>query len=272
VGRALATDSVQPAELSLENLGKHLAQDYGQGEVALVSDRFPQLTMNEAYQVQRWLVLELMKNDRVAGFKGGLTSVPAMRRFVINEPVVGVLLRSGQHQSAPSQLLKIHRSGYRHPMIETELGFVFARAVNTKVKDIDSLKLLVAGVVPVFELPDLGFRQGTRVQAVDLVVNNVVARQHVQGKMRAVDFNVNGLEVQLLCDGKLEHNASAEEAMGDQWQALLWLTNKIIDIGWEIQPGQVVITGALGGMKAAKSCEYKAEFGVLGDMRLQFVD
>jgi 2-keto-4-pentenoate hydratase len=52
--------------------------------------------------------------------------------------------------------------------------------------------------------------------------------------------------------------------MGDQWQALLWLVNQTIANGWEIAPGQVGITGALGKMLPVQPGTYRADFAELG--------
>ena len=68
----------------------------------------------------------------------------------------------------------------------------------------------------------------------------------------------------------------ANQAVGSdlnrgQWKTLLWLVNNIIDQGWKIEPGQVLITGALGNMVKAKKGQYIATFSGVGqiDFRIQ---
>ncbi len=57
--------------------------------------------------------------------------------------------------------------------------------------------------------------------------------------------------------------------MGDPWKAALWLTNHILSEGRTLEPGMVLLTGALGRLVRAEEGEYTARFSELGEIRLQ---
>ena len=77
---------------------------------------------------------------------------------------------------------------------------------------------------------------------------------------------MNQVTVTLTLDGKPANQGKAEDAMGDQWKALLWLVNGAIEKGYTIEPGQVLITGALGNMIPAKEGKYEGNYGPLGPL------
>jgi 2-keto-4-pentenoate hydratase len=52
--------------------------------------------------------------------------------------------------------------------------------------------------------------------------------------------------------------------MGNQWEALYWLINHIIDQGYTIGEGQVLLTGALGEVLPCEPGSYEADFGNVG--------
>jgi 2-keto-4-pentenoate hydratase len=62
------------------------------------------------------------------------------------------------------------------------------------------------------------------------------------------------------------NQGKAADALGDQWKALLWLVNGVVEHGYTIDPGQILITGAMGKMIPGKPGKYDGDWGVLGKM------
>ena len=223
-----------------------------------------------AYQLQTDVNKRLLNNNFPAGFKAGLTTKPAQEKFKVEGPVAGVLLKKPLMAAHSPQLVL---NSYHRMMIEMELGFRFKQSVKNRIVDIEALKLLISEVLPVIELPDLGFDQPKQLQGVDIIANNVIAKQFIIAKGKPIDeININ------LIQTKLYHNstnlliAKSGEVMNDQWQALLWLVNRMLDNGWTIEPGQVLITGAIGKMLPAQLGSYKATFSALGNIEFTVVE
>lgn len=245
-------------------LARELIEAKRSGAAMPVLSRREALSLEQAYALQRRLVeAQLAGGQRIAGYKAGLTAAGSQQKFGLQQPVVGVLLASGrQPAGAP-----VRAADYRQLRLETEIGFVFGRAVHAPL-DLDGLRRAVRGFVPAVELPELGFAEA-KFNGVDLVAGNVAARGFVFGReVPAAQLDPNAVRVQLWRDGAQIGQGSARDALGDQWQAALWLVNELLARGHAIEPGQVLITGVLGPLYPGAPGRYRAEYEGLG--RLEF--
>jgi 2-keto-4-pentenoate hydratase len=59
------------------------------------------------------------------------------------------------------------------------------------------------------------------------------------------------------------------DALGDQWKAAVWLVNTMVESGWKMEPGHVVITGALGKMIPGRPGKYVADYGGFGKISFE---
>lgn len=246
------------------------AEDENQ-RIPVLSLLFPDMTAAQAYAIQTAYAQEILGGKSPAGFKAGLTTKVAQQRFGLDQPVAGVLFSKGL---LPGGAV-IQQADFFHPMLETEIGFVMGNAISEKVTDLAGLKRAVESVVPVIEIPDLGFepldQSGTaRLKGVDIIAANVSARMVITGQPVSVGaLDLNRIEVSLALNGSPVNQGRGSDAMGGQWQALMWLVNTMVEQGWAIEPGQVLITGALGKMVPAKPGAYAADFGPLGRLYFQ---
>ena len=234
--------------------------------IPLVSQRGPVLSVSQAYVVQRAFVQRRLAEDKIAGFKFGLTSVGAQRKFDVDGPLSGVLLASGKRTGSRA----IDSSTFGKLMIETEIGFVVGRAIEKPLGDASELRPLISNVAPVIELPDLGFADMQKLKGVDIIAANVCAAQFIVGKETTLaGIDLNAVAVTLTRDGETVNRGLGANALGDQWEAARRLVNQVVKQGWTIEPGQVLITGALGKMLPGKKGEYVASYGKLGEVRFR---
>ena len=218
-----------------------------------------------AYRIQRLAVTQWLGAVSPAGFKAGLTSNAGQKKFAVDGPVAGVLLPKGRLQAVDGVAV-IKLRDFNTAMFEAEIGFLFRQRIGRPVASIKALKSNVAFVLPVVEVPDLAFDR-TGFKGVDIVANNVLARQFITGRQRpAKGIDLDALTVVIDKDKQTLLKGRGSDAMGSQWQALLWLVNKTIANGWQIEPGQLLITGALGRMLPAKAGQYHIDFGDLGQI------
>jgi len=223
----------------------------------------PQMDETMAYGVQKAYVKEKLYTTQIAGFKGGLTSRASQERFGLTTPVAGVLLGSGR-LSSPAV---VDSSRFHHLMIETEIGYVVGHRLTRPLADVAALKACVSEMLPVIELPDLGFDQMKALKGVDIIAANVSARQFIVGHGKSIpSMDPNLVAVTLSLDGDEVNRGKGADALEDQWKAALWLTNRVLAQGWTLEPGQVIITGALGRMIPGKPGKYLADYGPLGSI------
>ena len=231
--------------------------------IPVISINFIDLDMDAAYKIQKDYVTKKSKNDKIAGFKAGLTSKAVQDKFNIDSPVSGVLFSSGK-QNSP---YLIDRSKFQQLMIETELGYIVGKPINSKLKNVSELKEYIKTVAPVVELPDFGFRNTNKLKATDIVAANVSSRAFILGRPLEIDkVNPDNVKVALNLNVEIANQGRGSDLNYGQWNTLLWLVNNVIDQGWKIEPGQVLITGALGNMVKAKKGQYIATFSGLGQI------
>lgn len=230
-------------------------------QIPVLSTYFQINDMTMAYRIQTAFVKKKLVNDKIAGFKAGLTSKPGQQRFGVSSPVAGVLFESG----LLSDLAVVDRSNFHQLMLETEIGFIIGTSITEPVEDQATFQKSIKAIVPIVEFPDLGFTDISKLRGVDIVAANVTARKVIIGKPKTIDtFEINDLDVTLSLEGERINTGKATDALGDQWKAAMWLANTMIEQGWALEEGQVLITGALGKMLPAKPGGYVAEYGDLG--------
>lgn len=252
--------------LAIDSLAGQLAGVAMAGEPGLVLSADYKIDIESAYRIQSVAVRQRINDREPDGFKAGLTSTAAQQKFSFMQPVSGVLL-PGSRLKQQQQRYRIDRQGFNRLMLEAEFGFRMAEVITARVDSIESLKTKVAAVLPVVELPDLAVNQPGHLQGVDIITNNVMARVYIAGDDQVVGrLDLNNIRVTVERSGAVILQASGSDAMGDQWRALLWLVNRTIDSGWQIQPGQLLITGALGKMLPASPAGYRVDYGPLGQI------
>ena len=248
-------------------LAEILIKAEGQNQlIPVLSVRYPELDIQTAYEVQKAYVRKRLVNDKIAGYKAGLTSPEIQRKFGVEFPVAGVLFESGKKGDKSV----IENSDFKALMIETEIGFMVGKSITHQIKDVAELRGHIKAIMPVIELPDLGYEDLKKLKAVDIIASNVSATQFIVGQEKGLNgLNPNDLTVALSLDGQVVNQGKGSDALGDQWKAALWLVNFMVNQGWEIKPGQILITGVLGKMFPGKPGNYVADYGSLGKIRFE---
>lgn len=243
-------------------IASRLTDAFRQNRPAPLASAAATIDINEAYAIQRQFVETILAGEKPAGFKAGLTNRAGQEKFGVTGPVAGVLLPGGERSSP------VNLKNYQRMMLELEVGFVVARTISKPVTDVSELKSLVSAVLPVIEMPDLSFEAPAKLRGEDIIAGNVVAKGWLRGESLAPgSVDINSVQTALTSDSGMVMRGRATDVMGDQWLALQWLIHRILDNGWQIEPGQLLITGATGKMVPAVPGSYIADFGPLGQIR-----
>ena len=225
------------------------------------------LDMDEAYAVQRAFNALRGARDRIAGYKSAANAEALQRALGLPGPITGMLFASGERAVGST----VRRADYRTLLIETELGFRAARRITAPVKSIAELRAATTTCTPMIELADPGFDRA-RMTGTDLIAANAASAGFIGGRAVSVgDIDVNEVRVHLRRDGETLHAARSGDLMEDQWQALTWLVNRVVELGYVIEAGHLLMTGALGGAHPAAPGKYAADFSALGVIDFEVV-
>jgi 2-keto-4-pentenoate hydratase len=142
------------------------------------------LSMQDGECGRRRLVERLESSDnRVVGYKAGLTNAKIQKQFGVTTPVRGVLLE----KMLLTDGAMVPADFGARPVFEADLMVVVKDAAIHKAKThLDVLRSLSL-VVPFIELPDLVTAEGEKLSAPLIVSLNVGARLGVVGKGVAVE-------------------------------------------------------------------------------------
>lgn len=217
------------------------------------------LDVQTAYGIQRLIVEDALKSREIGGYKAGFTAAAPRQKFKLQHPIAGVLFADGLLGDGA----EVRRPAYRRLMVEVEIGFVLRSPITRPMESIADLKTYVSHAVPAIELPDLNYEDLQNLIGLDVLATNMAAAAYLIGKPFGLTdlAEVNALEVSLYRDGELIDHGHAHNALGNQLLALQWLVNTLIEQGWPLQPGQVLLTGTLGKINPGTTGSYYADFG-----------
>jgi 2-keto-4-pentenoate hydratase len=237
------------------------AKDRRQPFPALAGQAFG-ATERQAYAVQRAVIDRMVSaGDSIVGHKAGLTTEAAQAKFDVFEPVAGSLLKSQVKNTATFVSLRQMKGA----VVEMEIGFELKLSIRSAPRDVEELKGYVRQIVPVVEIPNLDFDPPERVMGADIIASNVAAAVVVKGRPKPMDLvDLTALQVSLSRNNEEISIGDGADAMGDPWEALLWLVQQRLREGYEVKRNDLLITGALGEVVPAEAGRYVANFGRLG--------
>ena len=216
-----------------------------------------------AYEIQREFVAQRLGADEIAGFKAGATAAPAQQALGLQAPFTGVLFASGRRANGVS----IAATDFRRLVLETELCFRLGRAIVQRLHNVNALREYVDGCSPAIELADVGGYGAAKFTGPDLIAGNGASAAYVLGaESDGRSPGMDELRVSFSRDGQVLHEAESGDVMGGQWPALLWLVNAVIDSGYELKPGHLLLTGSLGSPHPAQAGTYVADYAEFGQI------
>jgi 2-keto-4-pentenoate hydratase len=239
--------------------------------IAPFTDEDPSLGMADGYAVQAELVkLILADGDSVVGYKAGLTSKPMQTMLGVGQPDYGPVLGSTIYRDGD----EISVSRFIQPKLEAEIVYVMGDALRGPGVTVDQARAAVSGIAASMEIVDSRFADW-RIKlcdtVADLASNGAVAMSDTLVPLDGFDPRLIGMV--LSRDGHLVDTGAGAAALGDPAAVVAWLANTLAADGIGLEPGHLVMTGALHAAVPMKSGEmYTAEFDRLGPVSVRIID
>lgn len=234
------------------------------------TDRFPEITIPEAYDIQlRSLQTKVKNGELVVGRKIGLCAKANQQLYGVNEPIYGHLFDSMViPEGDPISMRHLLR-----PVIEPEICFVLRDVLKGPGVDVAKVLAVTAGVMPAFEIADNRFKE-RRQKAQDLVsMNSGAAMVMLGGQLTPVD-NIDLRLVGLVLEknGEVIATGAGAAVLGNPAQSVASLANKLAEYGMSLQAGEFIISGSLtAAVPAEASSCFRATFDRLGSVSVRFV-
>jgi 2-keto-4-pentenoate hydratase len=234
------------------------------------TDADPTLGADEGYLIQQELVkLLLADGDRIVGHKVGLTSKPMQRMIGMDSPDFAPVFESTVYDDGA----RISAGAFIQPKIEAEIVFVMGSPLRGPGVTVDDARAAVAGVGASVEIVDsriVDWRIRLADTIADLASNGAVARSSRLVPLSEVDTRLVGMV--LSRDGELVDTGAGAAALGDPVGVVAWLANTLGERGVALEPGHLIMTGALhAAVPMAAGETYVAEFDRLGSITVHVV-
>jgi 2-oxopent-4-enoate hydratase len=235
-----------------------------------LTEQFPQMSVAEAYRVQRALVaLKLRDGARVVGWKIGLISRPMQEMFGIDTPDFGHLLDG----MALASGARLPCSQLIAPRVEPELAFVLGRDLQGPGVARDDVLAATERVAVALEVIDSRI-EGWRIRLADTIADNASSARFVlgEGGRPPQGLDLASLRLELLVDGEVVAEGTGAAVLGHPAEAVAWLCNTLAQFGEALRQGQVVLSGAVApAVDLAPGRSFRARCPELGQVTLETV-
>ena len=233
-----------------------------------LSDTHGEFTLEQAYAIQDALRAEQeRRGQRPIGWKLGATSPSGQAVMGVKEPACGFLLPR-QYAGAA----EVSAGEFVNLGVEAEIAFRMRTKLVGPNITADAAGRAVEGAVAALELPDFIFSGKPRVA--DFVASSVIAKAIVLGGPVTPfsEFDVANEEVVYEHNGDIVGRYTAAEVMGNPLNALAWLANHLATRGLALEPGDLVMSGAITKMLRPKVGDtIQAKFARLGSVSVTVV-
>jgi 2-keto-4-pentenoate hydratase len=238
--------------------------------IAPFTDEDATLGMADGYAVQSALVeLLLADGDSIVGYKVGLTSKPMQKMVGVDSPDYGPVLASTVYSTGDELSL----SGFIQPKIEAEIVFVLGSPLRGPGVTVTAAHRAIAGIGAAMEIVDSRFadwRIKLADTVADLASNGAVAVAGNLVPLTGIDARLIGMT--LTRNGELVDTGAGAAALGDPLTVVAWLANTLGSVGIGLEPGHLIMTGALHAAVAMNAGDvFRAEFDRLGPVTVRVV-
>ncbi|MCW5721016.1 MAG: fumarylacetoacetate hydrolase family protein [Devosia sp.] len=257
-------DAIHQAASALANAARHRAP---------IAPITPELGagagIDAAYAVQEEVTkAALAAGRRLVGRKIGLTSEAVQAQLGVDQPDYGMLFADMEYadgQTIPAGLLI-------QPKVEAEVAFVLGRDLPGEDVTASELIRAIDYALPAMEIVDSRIRDW-KIGILDTIADNASSGVYVLGSrpVRLADFEPRLCGMVMERAGEPMSFGAGAACMGNPLIASLWLARRMAQVGRPLGAGDVILSGALGPMVAARQGDaFRVAINGLGEVSARF--
>lgn len=244
-------------------------------QVGLLSLRYPDIAMDDAYQVQNAIYrAKLEQGRKVIGWKIGLTSKAMQSALNIDIPDSGILFDDMLFKSGDA----VPQGRFIQPRIEAEIAFVMKKAIGgTEVTQQDVIDA-TDYVAPSIEILDTRIQRvdadtGQARNVFDTISDNAANAGIVLGtEQHKIDaFDLRWVGAMAYRNGELEETGLGAGVLDNPIESVVWLARRMAQYGQSIEPGQVILSGSfIRPIECPSGAQIRTDFGAFGSVEINF--
>ena len=235
-----------------------------------LTNRHPEITIADAYAIQQRLnARRLAAGERVIGKKIGVTSKAVMNMLGVYQPDFGLLTDGMVYNEGEA----IEAKTLIQPKAEGEIAFLLKKRLQGPGVTAADVLAATEGVMACFEIVDSRVRDW-KIKIQDTVADNASCGVFVLGDRvvdpRDVDLTTCGMVLEK--NGEVVVTGAGAAALGHPLNSVAWLANTLGPLGLSLEPGEIVLSGALGAMVPVKGGDsLRVTIGGIGGCSVRFV-
>ena len=245
-------------------------------QVRHFSKRFPEMTVDDGYAIQRaWVALEIKDGRTIKGRKIGLTSRAMQQASQIDEPDFAPLM----DDMFFAQGTDIEISRFIAPRVEVELAFILGKPLKGPGATLFDVLSATDYVTPAIEIIDARIEQFDRdTQAMRKVFDTISDFAANAGivlggrPVKPTEVDLRWIGALLYKNGVIEETGLAAGVLNHPANGVAWLANKIAPFDEQLNVGDVVLAGSFTRPTAAQAGDnFHVDYGPLGSVAFRFV-
>lgn len=250
-----------------------IAEQRGE-QIGIISQRFPKMTMNDAYAIQNALVAHKQSaGGSIKGWKIGLTSRAMQQALNIDIPDSGVLFDDMFFASGG----RVPQGRFIQPRVEAEIAFIMKTDLSGSATRGEVLAATDA-VCPALEILDtrilrLDPNSGQPRKVFDTIADNAANAGIVLGNQRHAPeaFDLRWVGAIVTRDNVVEETGLGAGVLNDPVQGIVWLAERLATNGQKIRAGDVVLSGSfIRPLEAPNGSRFNADYGPFGQVDIIF--
>jgi len=203
-------------------------------------------SLDDAYGVQmEWTAMRVARGERIVGRKIGLTAKAVQEQLGVDQPDYGTLWQSSFYEARNGRVT-VPASDFIAPRIEGEVAFLIGKSLNRP--DITAADVIAATEACALGVEIVDSRIADwKIRITDTIADNASYGGFTLGPwdtaLRDADLAAIGMTISQ--NGTEVAQGTGAAVLGGPAISCAWLANKLLAFGVSLEPGDVVISGAL---------------------------
>ena len=244
-------------------------------QIGLLTQRYPQMDMDDAYAIQKSIFeAKMAQGRRLVGWKIGLTSKAMQYALNIDVPDSGFLFDDMAFETGST----VPEGRFIQPRIEAEIAFVMKDAIGGERISRQDVIEATDYVCPSLEILDtrivrMDKSTGASRKIFDTISDNAANAGFVLGHAHhQVDaFDLRRVGAIVARDGEVEETGLGAGVLNDPVESVVWLARRMASYGQHIDAGHVILSGSfIRPVECPAGTEIIADFGAFGEVSCSF--
>ncbi|MGH1578260.1 2-oxo-hept-4-ene-1,7-dioate hydratase [Planktotalea sp.] len=252
-----------------------LAAEKSGEQIGLLSLRYPEMGMDDAYAIQNAIYRAKREaGRRVIGWKIGLTSKAMQYALNIDIPDSGILFDDMLFENDGC----VPKGRFIEPRVEAEIAFVMKSALGGHGITRDDVLDAIDYVAPSLEILDTRILRadpetGKARIIYDTISDNAANAGLVLGaEQHSVQaFDLRWIGAITSRNGEVEETGLGAGVLNDPVESVVWLARRMAQYGQSIEPGQIILSGSfIRPIECPPDTHIHADFGAFGHVDISF--